>query len=144
MIGSTSNRIGLVSNSKRGQRGFTLIELIIVCAMIAILLGVSIPVYKIHLLHAKEAVLLQDLRSLRDCIDQYTQDKLKAPQDLSDLVTAGYLHALPVDPFTRASNTWQVTQEESVISLDQTQPGISDVHSGSSLISSEGTAYSSW
>src|SRR6266571_7470160 len=106
MIDSAGNKVDSASNSRQRQRGFTLIELIIVCAMIAILLGVSIPVYKIHLLHAKEAVLLQDLRSLRDCIDQYTQDKLKAPQDLSDLVTAGYLQALPVVPFTRASNTW--------------------------------------
>lgn len=151
MIGSASNTIGSplkmigsASNSKLRQRGFTLIELIIVCAMIAILLGVSVPIYKIHLLHANEAVLKQNLRSLRDCIDQYTQDKMKAPQDLSDLVSAGYLHAIPKDPFTQAANTWQVTQEDVLQSIDQTQPGISDVHSGSNLISSEGTAYSTW
>ena len=126
------------------QRGFTLIELIIVCAMISILLGVMVPVYKIHLLHANEAVLKQDLRNMRDAIDQYSQDKQKAPQTLEDIVSAGYLHAIPKDPFTHATDTWQVVQEDVLTALDQSEPGITDVKSGSSLISSEGTPYSSW
>jgi general secretion pathway protein G len=134
----------LLSHPKRQQRGFTLIELIIVCAMISILLGVMVPVYKIHILHANEAVLKQDLRTLRDAIDQYTQDKQKAPQALDDLVSAGYLHSIPKDPFTRASDTWQTVQEDVMTAIDQTQPGITDVKSGSNLTSSEGTAYSSW
>src|SRR5215467_11991959 len=128
----------------RQQRGFTLIELIIVCAMISILLGVMVPIYKIHVLHAKEAVLKQDLYNMRTAIDQYTQDKGKAPQALSDIVTAGYLHAIPVDPFTNAADSWQTVQEDVVESIDQQEPGISDVKSGSSLTSSEGTAYNSW
>jgi len=132
------------SRSKRQQRGFTLIEMIIVCAMISILLGVMLPIYKIHVLHANEAVLKQDLFNMRQAIDQYTQDKSKAPQELNDIVTAGYLHAIPKDPFTHAADTWQVVQEDVLISIDQTQPGISDVKSGSSLISSEGTAYNTW
>jgi general secretion pathway protein G len=132
------------SKSKRQQRGFTLIEMIIVCAMISILLGVMVPVYKIHVLHANEAVLKQDLFNMRQAIDQYTQDKSKAPQALEDIVTAGYLHALPKDPFTHAADTWQTVQEDVLTSIDQTQPGISDVKSGSSLISSEGTAYNTW
>ncbi len=125
-------------------RGFTLIELIIVCAMISILLGVMVPVYKMHILHANEAVLKQDLRHMRDAIDQYTQDKGKAPQSLEDVVSAGYLHAIPKDPFTRSSETWQTVQEDVLTAIDQTEPGISDVKSGSDLISSEGTPYSSW
>src|SRR5215470_14491078 len=125
---------------KRQQRGFTLIELIIVCAMISILLGIMVPVYKIHILHANEAVLKEDLYHMRTAIDQYTQDKNKAPQDLNDLVSAGYLHAIPKDPFTHSAETWQVVQEDVLTSVDQTAPGISDVKSGSNLMSSEGTA----
>src|SRR6478672_4340872 len=134
----------VLSKKHERQRGFTLIELIIVCAMISILVGVMIPVYKTHVLHANEAVLKEDLYHMRTAIDQYTQDKGKAPQTLDDIVTAGYLHAIPKDPFTHAADTWQTVQEDVLTSIDQTQPGISDVKSGSSLISSEGTAYSSW
>jgi general secretion pathway protein G len=132
-----------LSKKQMQQRGFTLIELIIVCAMISILLGIMVPVYKIHVLHANEAVLKEDLYHMRTAIDQYTQDKGKAPQALDDIVTAGYLHAIPKDPFTRATD-WQTVQEDLLTSIDQTQPGISDVKSASNLISSEGTAYSSW
>lgn len=133
-----------MTRSKRQQGGFTLIELIIVCSMIMILLGVMVPIYKIHVLHANEAVLKQDLYNMRTAIDQYTQDKGKAPQDLNDIVTAGYLHAIPKDPFTHAADTWQVVQEDVLESVDQTAPGITDVKSGSSLTSSEGNAYSEW
>ncbi|HKV91815.1 MAG TPA: type II secretion system protein [Candidatus Angelobacter sp.] len=128
----------------RRQGGFTLIELIIVCAMISILLGVMVPIYKIHVLHANEAVLKEDLYNMRTAIDQYTQDKSKAPQALSDLVSAGYLHAIPKDPFTHSADTWQTVQEDVLESVDQTEPGISDVKSGSSLTSTEGNAYSDW
>ena len=131
------------TRSKR-QQGFTLIELIIVCAMISILLGVMVPIYKIHVLHANEAVLKQDLYNMRTAIDQYTQDKGKAPQDLNDIVSAGYLHAIPKDPFTHAADTWQVVQEDVLESVDQSAPGITDVKSGSTLTSSEGNAYSEW
>ena len=86
--------------------------MIIVCAMISILLGVMVPVYKIHILHANEAVLKAGpLSTCGTAIDQYTQDKGKAPQDLNDIVTAGYLHAIPKDPFTHAAD-WQVVQED--------------------------------
>jgi general secretion pathway protein G len=132
------------SRRQRQQRGFTMIEMIIVCAMISILLGVMVPIYRIHVLHANEGVLKQDLYHMRTAIDQYTQDKGKAPQALDDIVTAGYLHAIPKDPFTHTSDSWQIVQEDVLTSIDQTQPGISDVKSGSSLISSEGTAYNTW
>jgi len=129
---------------RNGLRGFTLIELIIVIAIMVILLAVAIPVYQTHLRHANEAVLKEDLYTLRNAIDQYTQDKAKAPQSLDDIVSAGYLRMLPKDPFTNSNTSWQPVQEDVMESVDQTAPGISDVHSGSNATSTEGTAYSSW
>jgi general secretion pathway protein G len=130
----------------RGSRGFTLIELMIVISLLLILITVAIPIYKQSILRAKESVLRQDLFTLRQVIDQYTLDKQKAPQSLDDLVSAGYMKQLPMDPFTGKNDTWTVVQEEDTIAdPSQTESGgISDVHSGSSLPSSDGTAYSSW
>src|SRR5205809_3336379 len=125
------------------QRGFTLIEMVIVISIIFILMSVAVPVYRTHLLHAREAVLREDLYTMRNAIDQYTMDKNKAPQDLNDLVTAGYMSRIPQDPFTRSTN-WQVAQDDTLLSPDQTAPGINDVHSTSNQNSTEGTAYSSW
>ena len=82
--------------------------------------------------------------TLRSVIDQYTEDRQKAPQSLSDLVSAGYLRQIPVDPMTNSSSSWQVVQEDILQSVDQQEPGISDVHSGSAANSSEGTPYSDW
>jgi general secretion pathway protein G len=93
---------------------------------------------------ARESVLKEDLYTLRNAIDQYTQDKAKAPQDLNDIVSAGYLRVLPRDPFTNSNTSWQTVQEDVLESVDQTAPGITDVHSGSNATSTEGTAYSSW
>jgi len=124
------------------ENGFTLIEMIIVIAVIAILIGIAVPIYKTHLLRAREAVLKEDLFTLRQAIDQFTQDKDRAPQALEDLVGAGYLRVVPKDPFTDSTN-WQTVQEDVVQSPEQ-QPGITDVHSSSNLLSSDGTAYSSW
>ncbi|HEV3036702.1 MAG TPA: prepilin-type N-terminal cleavage/methylation domain-containing protein [Candidatus Angelobacter sp.] len=132
------------SGHRRRERGFTLIEMVIVISIILILMGIAVPIYKTHLLHAREAVLREDLYTMRNAIDQYTLDKNKAPQDLNDLVTAGYMTRLPQDPFTRSSDTWQPAQEDVLLSADQTAPGISDVHSGSNQVSTEGTAYSGW
>jgi general secretion pathway protein G len=126
------------------DRGFTLIELMIVIMIIAILVGIAAPVYRIHVVHAREAVLKEDLHTMRDAIDQYTQDKNKAPQSLDDLVSSGYLKAIPKDPITNATDTWEVVQEDINETPEQTQTGITDVHSGSNATSSEGTAYSTW
>jgi general secretion pathway protein G len=134
----------MVLKSRRRVGGFTLIEMIIVIAIIAILVGIAAPIYKNHVLRAREAVMKQDLRAMRDSISQFTQDKNKAPQDLSELVSSGYLLAIPVDPFTNSNTTWVTVQEDVMETLDQTQPGITDVHSGSDKISSEGTAYNTW
>ena len=132
------------SRLKRQQRGFTLIEMIIVCAIISILLGVMVPIYRIHVLHANEAVLKEDLHVLRDAIDSYTNDKNKAPQSLDDLVTAGYLKSIPSDPVTHSTTTWVPTMDDTLQSVDQTDPGMTDVHSGSDQQGSDGQPYSTW
>ena len=126
------------------DRGFTLIELMIVISMILILVSISIPAYNQSILRAKESVLKQDLFQLRSLISQYTLDKQKAPQSLDDLVQAGYIKQIPVDPMTGSNSSWTVDQEDSLMSVDQQDPGISDVHSGAAQMSSDGTAYSSW
>ena len=132
------------TSRKFGWHGFTLIELMVVVSIILILVAIAVPMYQQSVIRAKEAVLRQDLKTMRDQIDNYTMDKEKAPQSLQDLVDAGYLRKLPKDPFTGAEETWQVENSDTLISLDQTEPGISDVHSGSNLVGSDGTAYSSW
>jgi len=91
-----------------------------------------------------EDVLREDLYHMRVAIDQYTQDKSMAPQHLADLVSAGYLHTIPKDPFTNSASTWIEVHEDATDSIDHTHPGISDVHSGSAQISSRGTRYDSW
>jgi general secretion pathway protein G len=125
--------------------GFTLIELMIVMTIILILLSIAAPMYRTSLIRSREAVLRDDLFTLRSVIDQYTLDKQEAPQSLSDLVDAGYLRELPVDPFTASNETWVEEYEDAVLMLPtQTAPGIVDVRSGSNLTSLSGEPYSSW
>jgi general secretion pathway protein G len=126
------------------NKGFTLLELMIVITVIAILASIAIPMYRAVVANAKETVLLDNLRELRRVIDQYTADKKKAPANLQDLVDAGYFRQLPVDPLTNSNSTWQPVNDTSIAAPDQTDSGIVDVHSGSSGISSKGTAYSTW
>jgi general secretion pathway protein G len=129
---------------RRKNRGFTLIELMIVISIILILVSIAIPIYNQSIVRAKEAVLHQDLFAMRSVIDQYTMDKGKAPQSLDDLVSAGYLKIIPLDPFTNARDTWQAQPEDVLLTINQDEPGISDVHSGASGTGTDGTAYSSW
>jgi len=125
--------------------GFTLIELIIVISIMLILLSIAAPIYRTSVIRSKEAVLRDNLFTMRALIDQYTVDKQEAPQSLQDLVTAGYLRDVPMDPFTAANNTWEEVYETDVVmNPDQTASGITDVHSGSSLRSLAGDIYSSW
>jgi general secretion pathway protein G len=127
-----------------GRRGFTLIELMIVISIILTLIAIAVPMYEQSVRRAKEAVLRQDLKTMRDQIDNYTMDKEKAPQSLQDLVDANYLRKIPKDPFTNSTETWQAESSDTLQSLDQTEPGITDVHSGSNETGSDGTPYSSW
>jgi len=111
---------------RRKNRGFTLIELMIVISIILILVSIAIPMYNQSIVRAKEAVLHQDLFAMRSVIDQYTMDKGKAPQSLDDLVSAGYLKIIPLDPFTNARDTWQAQPEDVLLTINQDEPGISD------------------
>jgi general secretion pathway protein G len=134
----------MAARNKNRNRGFTLIEMLIVISLVMILVAIAVPNYQRSIMRAKESVLKQDLFQLRSLISQYTLDKQKAPQALDDLITAGYLKQIPIDPMTNARDTWTVDQEDTLLSVDQQEPGISDVHSGSNAISSDGTAYSTW
>jgi len=124
--------------------GFTLIELMIVMSILLILITIAIPIYNQSILRARESVLRQDLFTMRQVIDQYTLDKQKAPQSLEDLVSAGYIKLIPKDPFTGRNDTWQTVQEDTTLDPSVTEPGISDVHSGSNSVGSDGTAYNTW
>ncbi len=126
------------------QPGFTLIELMIVISIILILVSIAVPIYSQSIVRAREAVLRDDLFTLRSVIDQFTLDKQRAPQSLQDLVEAGYIKDIPVDPFTNSRDTWQVVQEDVMQSIDQNQPGITDVHSGAGGSGSDGRSYSEW
>ena len=132
------------SSRNFANAGFTLVELMIVLAIIGVLLTVAIPSFVGAVRQAREAVLKEDLHVLRSAIDSYTADKQKAPQSLDDLVTDGYLKEIPVDPMTRARDTWQTSTSDSLHSLDQTDPGIDDVHSGAQDQGSDGQPYNTW
>lgn len=124
---------------------FTLLELMMVMTVILILASFVMPTFHVAVVRAREAVLRDDLYTMRKLIDEYTMDKQKPPTSLDDLVQDGYLRGgLPVDPFTNSNETWRVDSEEVPLSPDQTVSGIVDVHSGSDDISLDGTAYSSW
>ena len=124
--------------------GFTLVELMVVMLIIAILLAVAVPSYIAAIKSAREAALREDLHTMRDAIEQYTEDKQTAPQSLDDVVQAGYLRSIPVDPITRSNSTWVTVNSDDLTSIDESQPGIVDVHSGSDQTGSDGTPYSEW
>jgi general secretion pathway protein G len=130
--------------SNRRRFGFTLIELMIVMAIIAVLMAIAVPIYTRSIQRAKESVLKNNLFSLRTVIDEYTYDKQKAPQTLQDLVSDGYLRQVPVDPITNSNDSWKLIMEDASNTVNQTMPGIFDVRSGSDLTSLEGTPYSEW
>ncbi len=115
----------------------------IVITIILILIGMAAGMYQKSIQHAREATLLQDLQTMRQAIDNYTLDKQQAPQSLDELVDAHYLREVPTDPVSRQKD-WVTHFGDTVLSPEQTGSGIDDVHSGSDLVGSNGTPYSSW
>ncbi len=129
---------------RTGRRGFTLVELMIVMTVVTIIVSLAVPMYQKAIVRAKESVLRNNLFTLRTLIDEYTFDKQKAPQSLEDLVREGYLRQIPLDPITNSNRTWRTVMEEAMASVNQNEPGIFDVRSGSDQTSLEGTPYSEW
>lgn len=135
--------VSAAHHRRNHSQGFTLLELMVVISMMMILMAIAVPIYNQAVIQARESVLRSNLAALRSVINQYTLDKQKAPQSLDDLVTAGYLRQIPVDPMTKATN-WEVVQEDVMMAVDQQEPGITDVHSASGASASDGTAYNTW
>ena len=133
-----------VTGRKALERGFTLMEMMIVLTIISILATIAVPMYRSVILRSREAVLKENLHTLRSVIDQYTADKKTAPQALEDLVDAGYLREIPEDPITESSTTWQTEFGDTALVPDQMDTGIIDVRSGATGMSTEGSPYSEW
>jgi len=131
-------------NNSARESGFTLVELMVVMLIIGVLAAIAIPSFVSSIKNAKEAVLKEDLHVLRNAIDSYTMDKAKAPQSLDDLVQTGYLKTIPKDPMTHSSETWVTSTDDTLESIDQTDPGVNDVHSGSDQVGTDGQPYSAW
>jgi general secretion pathway protein G len=132
------------SSATQRNRGFTLIEMMVVISMILILLSVAVPIYSHSVVRQREDNLRHNLKVLNKLIFQYALDKQKAPESLEDLKTAGYIDKIP-DDITGNVDTWQTEPAEGILSLDQKDAdGIIGVHSGSNQVGSDGTAYSTW
>jgi general secretion pathway protein G len=126
------------------RRGFTFVELMVVITIITILMAMAIPIYNRSIVRAKESVLKSNLMTLRTVIDNYTYDKQKAPQQLQDLVTEGYLQKIPIDPMVGNNQSWRTIMEDAAQSVNQSEPGIFDVKSGSDKTGLDGTPYADW
>jgi general secretion pathway protein G len=130
------------ATNKRQPAGFTLLELMIVISIIIILAAITLPQYQRTIMHTRETVLADDLRTMRSLIDQFAADKGRLPQSLDELASEGYMREIPVDPFT-GQKDWAITTGEDPNSLEGAQ-GVTDVHSASAEISTDGRPYSEW
>ena len=129
---------------RTGNRGFTIIELMVVLALIVILASLAMVQYRRTIIYSKEAVLRDDLTKLRDAIDQYYADKNQYPSTLGALASDGYLREIPKDPITESNSTWQEVPAEPDSSNPTAGPGVYDVKSGSDGTALDGTRYSEW
>ena len=131
------------SGDRSQRRGFTFVEMMVVVTIIVILISMAIPIYNRAIIRSKESVLHNNLFTLRTVIDNYSYDKAKAPQSLQDLVSEGYLRAVPIDPMTNSTD-WKIVMEDASQSVSQQEPGIWDVHSGSEKTGLDGRPYADW
>ena len=121
------------------KHGFTLVELLVVLAVITLLLSLAVPNYVARAARAEEAVLRENLRLMRDALDKHYADAGRYPDSLQDLVSKRYLRRLPSDPLTRSETTWVV-----VAPPDPQLGGVYDLHSGAQGNGSDGTPYAQW
>lgn len=126
-----------------GKKGYTLLELMIVVAIVGILVTLAIPMFQQSAMKAKEAALKQNLFTMRAVIDQFYADRGMYPATLETLVEEKYLRAIPVDPFTKSATTWEEILEEQDEGEDS-PPGIYDIKSGSDDLALNGTPYKEW
>jgi len=134
------------ADAKKDRRrdGFSLLEMMMVIAVILIIAAISTPFYKTAIIRSREALLRERLFTLRNLINEFTRDIGRAPLSLDEIVEKGYLKRLPTDPFTGSKETWVETKEDEPLSVSQKTLGIVDVHSGSEATSLEGTPYNTW
>ena len=133
-----------MGNRRKDDRGFTMLELMVVMTLIVVLATMGMTQYKTSQIYAKEAVLKADLFRLRDAIDQYYADKGTYPSTLDSLVSDGYLRKVPDDPITKSNSTWQTVPAEPDPSNPTVEPGVYDVKSGSDATALDGTKYAEW
>ena len=142
--GRSPGRMATAKDRIKRTLGFTFVELMVVITIMVIIISMAIPIYNRSIIRAKESVLKNNLFTMRTVIDEYTYDKQKAPQSLQDLVQEGYLRDIPVDPMTGSNQNWKIDMEDALRSVNQTEPGIFDVHSSSDKKGLDGTQYSEW
>jgi general secretion pathway protein G len=134
----------LIHQLPASDRGFTMIELLIVLSIIVILATMGMTQYRTSVIHAREAVLKEDLFRMRDAIDQYYADKNQYPSTLDALVTDGYMRQVPEDPFTKSKDSWTTEPAPSDPNNPTAEPGVYNIHSGSDGTAIDGTKYAEW
>jgi general secretion pathway protein G len=132
------------SPTRRLERGFTLIELMVVISLLVVLASMGLVQYRHSIVRSKEAVLKEDLFRIRDAIDQYYADKNQYPSTLDALVSDGYIRMVPKDPFTQSESTWQQVPAEPDPNNPVAEPGVYDIKSGAEGTALDGTRYAEW